>query len=175
MADRAKQATSKMAAAPMQGAGDAVELSAKVVSVEPAAKVKFSHKAMVFIAAVISLSWFFEGWRGIHKEASLVHYGTLIGGTLLTVALLGMYGYWIYFEEKSKGTLRKRIALFETINERLSEVQASRAKAKSHAGANVDWHGCSDAGSHVDAHLSSKSAMSSGCCAGKQGEDSHRG
>lgn len=99
----------------------------------PAFKVKFAHKAIVFLACVISLSWFFEGYRDVNKDASLVSFAILIGGTLSTLAFLGVWCYWIYFEEKSKGTLKKRIKLFESINSKLSE-QGCRKAGKEEGG-----------------------------------------
>lgn len=78
-------------------------------------KVRFAIKAAAFIASVISLSWFFEGWRKINESATLMHFGILIGGTLVTLALIGLQAYWIYIEEKSKGTLKKKIGLFDKI------------------------------------------------------------
>ena len=78
-------------------------------------KINWTIKLAAFVASVTSLSWFFAGWRGINEEPGLASWGSLIGGTLLTLLLLGVQGYWIYFDEKSKGTLRKRIGLFERI------------------------------------------------------------
>jgi len=72
-------------------------------------------KLAVFAASVVSLSWFFAGWRQIHEASTLASWSLLVGGTLATLLLLGVQGYWIYFEEKDKGTLRKRVEIFERI------------------------------------------------------------
>src|SRR5262250_1993085 len=56
-------------------------------------------KLAVFAASVISLSWFFAGWRQIHEASTLASWSLLVGGTLATLLLLGVQGYWIYFEE----------------------------------------------------------------------------
>lgn len=77
-------------------------------------KVAFKFKVLAFVLTTITLSWFFEGCREI-REISLYSVSMLVGGTFLTLALLGMQGYWIYIEEKMKGTLKKRIGIFEAI------------------------------------------------------------
>lgn len=78
-------------------------------------KVKFSYKLANFVAAVIALSWFFEGTRKIQEAATMPHILLLLAGTLFTLFFLAIHSFWIYIEEKSKGTLVKRIALFEKI------------------------------------------------------------
>ncbi|HEY9786165.1 MAG TPA: hypothetical protein V6D17_12230 [Candidatus Obscuribacterales bacterium] len=88
-------------------------------------KVRFAFKAVAFIAAVITLSWFFEGMREIGKEVSLVGVAYLFFGTTLTILLLLIQGYWIYIEEKSKGTLVKKIKLFDKI-ERASNAASQK-------------------------------------------------
>ena len=80
-------------------------------------KVKFKHKLVMFTGSVIALSWFFEGWRKIQEEPNLEHGLILLGGTFLTIFFVGIQAYWVYLEEKSKGTLTKRIPLFEKIYE----------------------------------------------------------
>ncbi len=82
---------------------------------KPEYKVKFAFKLLNFICAVIALSWFFEGWRQVTTRPTVEHVLLLAGGTLLTLFFLGIHSYWAYVEEKCKGTLRKRIALFEKI------------------------------------------------------------
>jgi hypothetical protein len=79
-------------------------------------KIHWSAKLALFVLSVCSLSWFFAGCREIHQYGNWQSYLLLAGGTSLTVLLLFVQGYFIYMEEKSKGTLRKRIALFERIN-----------------------------------------------------------
>lgn len=81
------------------------------------AVVPFYLKAIAFSFAVVSLSWFFEGWRQMQKGATLSHFAILMLGTTSTIGLLGLQGYWIYIEEKIKGTLKKRIGIFERIYE----------------------------------------------------------
>src|SRR5580658_1325096 len=75
----------------------------------------FQMKAIAFVLAVIALSWFFEGWREVQKGPTLLHCAVLFAGTTATLLMLGVQGYWIYIEEKLKGTLKKRIGLFERI------------------------------------------------------------
>ena len=79
-------------------------------------KIKFSHKLIVFAGAVLALSWFFEGCRKVQESFSVPHLAILLIGTLLTILFMGIYSYWIYLEEKLKGTLKKRIELFEKIH-----------------------------------------------------------
>ncbi len=79
----------------------------------------WSLKWSIFAASVISLSWFFAGWRQVNETGGVSDWALLFGGTAATICLLGVQGYWIYFEEKNKGKLTKRIALFESIHEKL--------------------------------------------------------
>jgi predicted negative regulator of RcsB-dependent stress response len=88
------------------------------------------YKLALFIASVMTLSWFFAGWRQVQEAFNLPNCLLLSGGTLSTIFLLGVQGYWVYFEEKQKGTLKKRIALFETIHEALNARQASGRDCK---------------------------------------------
>lgn len=81
--------------------------------------VHWSLKWSIFAASVVSLSWFFAGWRQVNQAGGISDWALLVGGTASTICLLGLQGYWIYFEEKNKGRLTKRIALFEKIHEKL--------------------------------------------------------
>lgn len=83
--------------------------------------VHWSMKWSVFAASVVSLSWFFAGWRQVNEHGSIGDWGLLAGGTLATVAFVMVQGYWIYFEEKSKGKLTKRVDLFEKIYKHLQD------------------------------------------------------
>ncbi len=76
-------------------------------------KVAFRAKAVAFIATVITLSWFFEGYRQVSAAFTLEHCAILAAGTGLTLVLLAVQGYWIYVEEKTKGTLKRRIGIYE--------------------------------------------------------------
>lgn len=92
-------------------------------------KVKFSHKLFVFVGAVISLSWFFEGWRKVQESLSIEHVAILLIGTILTIFFVGIHAYWIYLEEKLKGTLKKRIELFERIYDFFTSKEDHRVNA----------------------------------------------
>ena len=96
------------------------------VKVQDRTKVKLVYKLTVFTASVITLSWFFEGTRQINDGLNVSSIGHLVVGTLGTVLMIGIYSYWIYIEEKAKGTLRKRIGLFEKIYSRLHEEPGSK-------------------------------------------------
>jgi hypothetical protein len=76
-------------------------------------KVSFRAKAAAFITTVITLSWFFEGYRQVSAALTLEHCAILAAGTVLTLILLAVQGYWIYVEEKTKGTLKRRIGIYE--------------------------------------------------------------
>lgn len=91
-------------------------------------KVRFAFKAAAFIASVITLSWFFEGWRKVNEALTIAHVGILVGGTLLTLALIGLQAYWIYIEEKSKGTLKKKIGLFDKIESYLESLGSKKGE-----------------------------------------------
>jgi hypothetical protein len=76
-------------------------------------KVTFRAKAAAFVMTVITLSWFFEGYRQVSAALTLEHCAVLAAGTALTLILLAVQGYWIYVEEKTKGTLKRRIGMYE--------------------------------------------------------------
>lgn len=92
-------------------------------------KMHWSLRYSMFIFSVISLSWFFAGWRGINEHGALADWALLVGATLLTLALLSVQGYWIYIEELTKGSLKRRIALFDRIHEKLSAKSLESAAA----------------------------------------------
>ena len=89
-------------------------------------KIKGPVRWAVFAASVIALSWVFAGIRGVGHNPGLASLAFLFGSVLLTLGLLGLQGYWIYFEEKGKGSLTKRIELFERIHFWLSRRSTSR-------------------------------------------------
>lgn len=59
---------------------------------------------------------FFAGWREINTEFGTTACVTLASGTLMTLFLVALQSYWIYFEEKNKGTLQRKIPLFDAIH-----------------------------------------------------------
>ncbi len=95
---------------------------------EPLYKVRFPIKAGVFVMGVITLSLFFEGWRKIHESLSVTHIGLLLFGALSTIAVVLVMSFWIYAEEKQKGTLVRRNRWFEQVY----QIVMKRAAAKSH-------------------------------------------
>ena len=82
---------------------------------QPVFKISFRNKALAFIGTTVALSWFFEGWREINSNLTPAHVFVIVAGTALTLALLAVQGYWIYIEEKLRGTLKKRIGFYENI------------------------------------------------------------
>lgn len=98
-------------------AGAAVETKALV---KPA-KVRLPIRLFAFSLTVITLSWFFEGWREVQKEPGLIPCAYLFFGTTLTMLLLGVQAYWIYIEEKSTGKLVRKVKLFDKIEAKLLE------------------------------------------------------
>lgn len=91
-------------------------------------KVHWAFRMTAFAASVITLSWFFAGWRQIQETGLFADWLLLACGTAFTVLLLGVQAYWIYFEEKDKGTLKKRIDLFEKMHLRLNKEIAGGTK-----------------------------------------------
>jgi hypothetical protein len=79
--------------------------------------IHWSIRYSAFALSVWTLSLFFAGWRMVNTEGSIAGFLTLAGGTILTLGLLVLQGYWIYFEELNKGSLRRRIRLFEWLHE----------------------------------------------------------
>jgi hypothetical protein len=89
--------------------------------------VHWTYKWSAFAASVFALSLFFAGHRQVNETGGIADWALLAGGVVLTAALLMLQGYWIYFEEKAKGSLKKRIALFENIH---SQLEARRNKSE---------------------------------------------
>lgn len=85
-------------------------------AIEKIEKVHWTFRLIAFAASVVTLSWFFAGWRQIHEAGGVSDWVLLFAGIYLTALFLGLQAYWIYFEEKSKGTLKKRIEFFEKAN-----------------------------------------------------------
>jgi len=100
-------------------AGDASAAVETKVLVKPA-KVRLPVRLFAFTLTVITLSWFFEGWREIQKEPGLISCAYLFFGITLTGLLLTVQGYWIYIEEKSTGKLVRKVKLFDKIEAKLS-------------------------------------------------------
>jgi hypothetical protein len=113
---------------PIDNKVESSEVDSSVV--QPVFKVRFIMKVIAFCCAVISLSWFFEGWREIHRVVNFATVGILVVGTVGTLMLLGLMTFWTYCEEKQKGTLVRRLALFET----LYEIVMKRHAAKTQGG-----------------------------------------
>jgi hypothetical protein len=80
-------------------------------------KVKFQVKVLALVLSVISLSWFFEGMRQIKQSVSPGHIALLVASVLSTFLLLWVQAFWIYLEEKSKGTLKKKVAHFDKMED----------------------------------------------------------
>ncbi len=99
--------------------GDASSAAETRVLVKPT-KVRLPIRLLAFTLTVITLSWFFEGWREIQKEPGLVSCSYLFFGTTCTLLLLMLQGYWIYIEEKSTGKLVRKVKLFDKIEAKLS-------------------------------------------------------
>src|SRR5208283_2153171 len=66
-------------------------------------KIRFAFKAVEFCFSVVTLSWFFEGMRQCKDAASPQGLSYLVGGTVLTLFLVGLQAFFIYCEERSKG------------------------------------------------------------------------
>lgn len=81
----------------------------------------------MFAASVISLSWFFAGWRQVNETGGIGDWGVLAGGTASTLLLLSVQGYWIYFDEKRKGNLTKKVEIFDKIDKYLSDRKSEKS------------------------------------------------
>ncbi len=94
-----------------------VETEIKDSSAESAKglKLKFAVKLVGFLAATLSLSLIFEGWRQINQSPSSAHWALLLVAIVLTTFLLWVQAFWIYIEEKSKGTLKRRVSHFDKL------------------------------------------------------------
>lgn len=79
-------------------------------------RIHWSIRTAAFIASVFALSLFFAGWREVMEHGQLAGFALLTGGIILTALCLALQGYWIYFEEKNKGTLRRHIGWFESLH-----------------------------------------------------------
>jgi len=86
-----------------------------------ALKIKAKVKILALIFSAITLSWCFEGFRQIKTAPTLAHYGLLVVGIISTALLLWIQAFWIYIEEKSKGTLAKKVIHFDHLQEWLEK------------------------------------------------------
>jgi hypothetical protein len=99
--------------------GNEKEMTVQIISTKQNNfKVKLPIRFTVIVLSVFSLSLFFEGWRQIQKGVTFSHIAVFAAGVLFTGFLLWLQGFWIYLEEKYKGTLRKKIEHFEKLEER---------------------------------------------------------
>lgn len=89
-------------------------------------KVKFQAKATALVLSILSLSWFFEGVRHLKQSPDLGHMLFLVVPVLSTLLLLWVQAYWIYIEEKSKGTLKKTVVHFDRIEEWLKSTPVDK-------------------------------------------------
>jgi hypothetical protein len=90
--------------------------------------IHWSYKLSAFAGSVVTLSWLFAGWRQVNESGAIADWALLLVGILSTAVLLLLQGYWIYIEEKVKGSLKKNIALYETI---YAKLQSNKEKGNS--------------------------------------------
>ena len=86
-------------------------------------KIRFVYKAILFCFSTVTLSWFFEGMRQCKETASPEGLAYLLGGTILTLLLVALQGFFIYCEERSKGLRTRKIAFFDKWYEHLVSKQ----------------------------------------------------
>lgn len=108
--------------------GDGTVAAVETQALKKPTKVKLPIRLLAFSLTVITLSWFFEGWREIQREPGLVSGAYLFFGTTLTMLLLGVQGYWIYVEEKSTGKLIRKVKLFDSIEAKLAQRQSEHSQ-----------------------------------------------
>jgi dolichyl-phosphate-mannose--protein O-mannosyl transferase len=89
-------------------------------------KVKLPYKLLALGCSVIALSWFFEGYRQVSQSPSIAHCAVLVLGVMTTAFLLWLQAFWIYVEEKSKGTLNKEILHFDRLQKYLERQTHSK-------------------------------------------------
>lgn len=78
-------------------------------------KVRKPIRIAVMVLCVLAMSCLFEGWRQVQQGLTFNHIFVLFSGIISTAFLLWLQAFWIYLEEKYKGTLRKRIEHFEKL------------------------------------------------------------
>jgi hypothetical protein len=78
-------------------------------------------KWSVVILSIFAMSLIFEGWRQLKTGLTLEHSLVLLLGIFSTAVLLWIQAFWIYVEEKSKGTLKKKIVHFDRLDEYLQK------------------------------------------------------
>jgi len=69
-----------------------------------------------FGLATYTLSLFLAGWREINTTGHWTGFALLAAGVIFTGLLLALQAYWIYFEEKNKGSLRRSSKFFESVH-----------------------------------------------------------
>jgi hypothetical protein len=84
-------------------------------------RVKPLLKWSVMLLSVLTLSLLFEGWRQIRTALTVEHLALLFIGIFGTAVLLWLQAFWIYIEEKSKSTLKKKIVHFDRLQEYLEK------------------------------------------------------
>ena len=82
-------------------------------------------KIIAFILSVLSLSCFFTGIRQVVQTGSWSDWCLLCGGAGGTIFLLLLQGYWIYMEEKARGSLARPLPLFEEIDKFIRQNKGS--------------------------------------------------
>jgi hypothetical protein len=83
-------------------------------------------KTAAFIVSIVFMSWSFAGYRAIQQEPTLLNWCALSASVLATILMLSVQGYWIYIEEMNKGTLRRKIVLFDRIHLWLGRAREKR-------------------------------------------------
>lgn len=84
-------------------------------------RIHWSIRYSVFALSTFTLSLFFAGWREINTTMQASGFLLLAAGVILTLLLLMLQGYWIYFEEKNKNSLRKTSKLFEYVHAQVEQ------------------------------------------------------
>jgi uncharacterized membrane protein YozB (DUF420 family) len=91
-------------------------------------RVKPSIKITVIVLSILALSLFFEGWRQVKSSMTVWHFAIMLSGTVTTILLLWVQAFWIYVEEKSKGTLKKKVLHFDRLQEYLENKRRQTGK-----------------------------------------------
>lgn len=94
------------------------------------AKIKFSIKIGMFIMSVLALSGFFEAFRQIQAHFGLYTIGFMVVAILFNIIMLFSQAWLIYYEEKVRGNLKKRVDVFERLINYLESKQVLHSEGK---------------------------------------------
>ena len=78
-------------------------------------KLKFWVKLSMFIICVFTLSLFFEAVRKIQQDFNTLNMLGLVTVVILNGLVLFAQAFLIYYEEKMRGNLKKKVGVFDSL------------------------------------------------------------